>query len=167
MTDIPSPTDTGANGTQQVTKQDSETIVAHSPLEGLPIARALEGLIASRPKSISGEATAGLLAGCFQYVSQELQQSQKNLQTTRSDLDRAREDLSICKQRTAVLQERVNSLASSRNLKNLCITVGMALLGIAAELMKNNMKEISYVLVGFGTLLTLFGWLTSGGEKRL
>jgi hypothetical protein len=140
-------------------------MVAHSPLEGLPIARAVEGLAATKARSMGGEVAAGLLAGCFQQVAHELEQTKEDLRTTRSDLDRTREDLSSWKQKAAVLQERVRAMAGGRHLKNLSLTAGTALVGFAVEFMRNNMKEVSYVLGGLGSLLILFGWLATGREE--
>lgn len=165
MSEIPSPVDTGASGTQQEPAKEMATIVAHSPLEGLPIARAVEGLAATKARSMGGEVAAGLLAGCFQQISNELEQARADLRSTRGNLELVREDLSTSKQRSAVLQERVRAMASGRHLKNLSLTAGTALVGIAIEFMRNNMKDLSFVLGGLGFLLILFGWLAIGGEE--
>lgn len=167
MTQIPSPRDTGTSGTQQESSREAGAIVAYNPLEGLPMTQVVGGLAATKARSMGGEVAAGLLAGCFNQVSHELDQTKEDLRAIRNDLDRTREDLSSWKQGAAVLQERVRAMTGGRHLKNLSLMSGTALISIGIEFLRNNMNELSYTIGGLGFLLILFGWLAMGGEEKL
>ena len=126
----PEPDDTGSSGTQETSVVKAE-IEKEVLLHGLPITRTVEGLAATKSRGMGGEVVAGLLAGSFTQLSQDLQQTKSELSTTQGKLDETKEVLSNFKVKSAVLSERVKSLTSGRHLKKLSITAGTALVGIS------------------------------------
>jgi len=166
MSEIPEPKDTGSAGTQAPSTSEVLPAVSESPLEGLPLARAVEGLAATRPRSIGGKATSTLLAGSFAHLSQELQATKSDLHQTRNELNSAREELSTCKMRAAVLAERIRAHARGRHLKNVSITVGTALIGLAIPLFRNDLGKFALVVGCLGVLLISLGWFSTGGEAE-
>lgn len=163
--EIPKPEDTGSDGTQKVAGEVVKA-TSESPVDGLPIAQRVEGLAATKYRSMGGEVAAGLMAGCFSQLSHELQETKKELKETRNDLSDVRDELSKCKERAAVLSERVQSNVRGRHLRNICITVGTALIGFAVELMRNKFDKFSYVSGFLGFLLILFGWFSINGQDK-
>lgn len=165
MTDIPTPEESGSDGTQKPATQELAT--PESPFGGLPITRVMEGLAASKSRSMGGEVAAGLIAGSFTQISHELQETKQDLRDTRSALDKAREDLSICKSRAAVLEERVESNLRGRHLRNLGIAVGTTMVGVGIELLKNDFNKYAYITFGLGVLLVLLGWFSIDNRGKI
>lgn len=165
--EIPRPTETGSAGTQE---SASMTLVAPEPprpLDGLPISQRVEGLAASRPRSMGGEVAAGLIAGSFTQLSHELSEARQQLKETQRDLHASQDALAGCRERSAVLDERVRASTRDRHLRNLCIAIGTALIGIAIEFVRNKLETTGYILGFLGALLLLFGWLsTSKGDQK-
>lgn len=161
MSDIPRPTDTGSAGTQESTPLRTESAELVNPFEGLPILRAVQGLAATRPRGMGGEVAAELIAASFAQISHELSDAKSELRETQTKLHEAQSSLSECRERSAVLTERVASLAGDKHLRNLCIAVGTALIGIGVDLIKGNLDEIGWGLVIVGVVLLLFGWISS------
>jgi len=161
-TEIPVPEDTGSSGTQLTGTGEIVSIVK-SPLEGLPIVQAVEGLAATRSRCFGGEVGTSLLAGSFAQLSYDLQTTRRELNNTREELKRTNGEMSNYKIRVAVLQERVFAYFRERLLKNLSITIGTTLVVIGMGLYRNNLKY-DYIICGLGALLLIFGWFSKPGE---
>lgn len=167
MTDIPKPDETGSTGTQQTGTAGVVSVEQESPLQGLPITQIVEGLAATRSRSMGGEVAANLIAGSFTQLSHNFQETKQELQSTRRALEHAREELSDYKTKTAVLQERVSNIFRDRHLKNLSITAGTILIGLGIEFYRNNLEKTSYIVTGLGTLLIFLGWFSrDGGAEK-
>ncbi|NKE70628.1 hypothetical protein [Candidatus Manganitrophus noduliformans] len=163
MNEIPEPTETGSAGTQQPGIETAVSAAQESPLDGLPIARAVEGLAATRSRSMGGEVAANLIAGSFSQLSYDLQETKQELRSTRQELERTREELSDYKTKAAVLEERVSTSFKGRHLRNLSITVGTFIIYLGIELYRNNIDKYPYILGGLGALLVLLGWFSKEG----
>ena len=166
MPDIPQPDDTGSAGTQTTGTQQETLPVSSGPVEGLPITEAVAGLAATKSRSMGGELAARLIDGSFKQVSYDLRETQRELRETRQRLGGVQEELSKCETKAAVLTERIRAHARGRHLKNLSITAGMALVGIGVEFYRNDLAKFSLIICGLGSLLMLFGWLSTGGEAE-
>lgn len=167
MTDIPKPDETGSAGTQQTGTAGVVPAEQESPLQGLPITQIVEGLAATRSRSMGGEVAANLIAGSFTQLSHNFQETKQELHSTRRELERTREELSGYKIKAAVLQERVSYLFRDRHLKNLSITVGTVLIGLGIEFYRNNLEKTSYIVTGLGALLIFLGWFSrDGGTEK-
>jgi hypothetical protein len=164
-TEIPVPEETGSSGTQLIGTGEVFSIAKESPLEGLPIVQAVEGLVATRSRCFGGEVGTTLLAGSFAQLSYDLQTTKRELNNTREELKRTNGELSDYKIRVAVLQERVIAYLRERLLKNLSITIGTALVVIGMGLYRNNLKY-DYIVSGLGALLLIFGWFSKPREAR-
>lgn len=165
MTEIPSPHDTGSDGSQKISNEVI-SLKHQSPTDGLPITKMVEGLAATRSKNMGGDVAAGLIAGSFSQLSHELCEAKQEEKRIRANFEEISEKLSDCKQRAAVLEERVRSTAQNKNLRNLSITAGTALVGFAIEFKRNDLNNYSIITGGLGFLLILFGWLSSDGEVK-
>lgn len=160
MTDIPQPQDTGSSGTQQAGSSDLMPLDREGPLHGLFITQTIEGLAATRSRSMGGEVAANLLAGSFSQLSHDLHATKAELKATRDDLREKTDALSEMKTKAAVLQERVSAHDRERHLRNLSIAVGSALIGIGIELYKNNFDKFGFTAGGIGVLLVFLGWFS-------
>lgn len=160
MAEIPTPVETGVAGTQQLGPVRSAPPDATPPLHGLPMTQVIEGLAASRPKSFGGEVPAALVAGAVTHLSHDLRAAQRAAQTKDDQLQQALRDLSQAKERIATLTERLSAAQGSQRLKQICIFIGTALLGLSVDMYKNNMEKPSFLLAILGGSLLLFGWLT-------
>ena len=87
MTEIPELQDTGSAGTQETEPaQAVSPALPEGALERLPLAKAVEGLAATRSRSMGGEVAASLLAGSFNQISHELNEAKNELRETRNEL---------------------------------------------------------------------------------
>lgn len=168
MTDIPEPENTGSAGTQ-VTEPEKQLSPAapDTALEKLPLEKTIEGLSATRSRSMGGEIAAGLLSGSFNQICHELKETKHELRETRSDLKTTNQDLSDCKERAAVLSERVRSGSRSRHLQNISILAGTTFVALGIELYRNDLDKFAYIVGGLGALMILLGWFfLPGGDKK-
>jgi len=163
--EIPVPEETGSSGTQLTGAGEIISIAKESPLEGLPIVQAVEGLVAARSRCFGGEVGTSLLSGSFAQLSYDLQTTRRELNNTREELKRTNGEMSDYKIRVAVLQERVIAYFRERLLKNLSITIGTTLVVIGMGLYRNNLKY-DYIVGGLGALLLIFGWFSKPGEAE-
>ena len=162
--EIPEPEETGSSGTQLTGAAEIVSPEEESPLKGLPIAQRVEGLAATRSRSLGGEVAAGLIAGSFAQLSYDLQTTRQELSITREELKRSLEELSDSKIKSAVLQERVNAYKRERHLKNLIITTGTALITFGIQFIRINLDTYGYILFFLGALLLIFGWFSKSEE---
>jgi hypothetical protein len=163
VSDIPKHLDAGSDGSQEVSSKELNHEL-QIPIDGLPITKVVQGLAASKSRSMGGEVAANLIAGSFNQISQELYETKKELKVTRSKLDEKIENLSDCKQRVAVLEERVRAALRNRNLRNFSIFAGTSLIAIALQL--ENMSVSSYIIGLLGCLFIVFGWFSTDGEVK-
>lgn len=166
MTEIPKPTETGSAGTQQAGTRALVTIAEESPLSGLPITQRVEGLAATRPRSMGGEVAASLLAGSFSQLSLDLQTTRDELKDTRGELKQTLNHLSDAKTRAAVFEERASAAERGRHVKNLSNTGGTVLIGIGIELYRNSLNNLGIIAGGLGFLFVFLGWFTPKGEAE-
>jgi hypothetical protein len=167
MGDPPVPDETGASGTQIAGSQDSLSLDATPPTSGLPITHVLDGLAATRARSLGGEVAANLIAGSFNQLAHDLEVTRADLRTRDEQLRNAQQDLGNANVTIATLRERVGAISRLQNLKQLGIFVGTALMSVAIELYKSNLEKISYILAALGFVLFLAGWITKriGGDE--
>jgi len=164
MADIPEPRDSGSSGTQQPATAEIVPVERVSPLEGLPIAQAVEGLAATRFKSMGGEIAAGLLAASFTQLSYDLQSARQDLLDAQKRLREVETELSETRITSAVLEERVKSINREKHRKNLCLTSGTLLFGIGVEFSRNRLVAVGLTLIAFGVLLVFLGWSFGDGK---
>jgi hypothetical protein len=158
--EIPKPEDTGSAGTQRATTEEVILDDKRSPLSGLPIAHTVEGLAATRSRSLGGEVAAGLIAGSFAQMSYDFQTIKQELYNTREEQKSILKELSEVKTENAVLKERLRVQPKGRLLRKLIITIGTVLIPIGIELYRNNFDKLGYIVGAFGVLLLLFGWFS-------
>ena len=103
MTDIREPQETGSAGTQTVQPTEVLVVPNQGSFDSLPITRAMEGLAATRSRSMGGEVAAGLIAGSFTQLSHELTETKGELKTTRHELKTAEQSLSDIRSQNATL----------------------------------------------------------------
>lgn len=167
MTEIPVPDETGVAGTQRPGTNDPALFDATPPLHGLPMTQVIEGLAASRPRSFGGEVPAALVAGAVTHLSHDLRDAQRMAQAKDEQLQRAQKELAMANVTIAKLSERLGATKGTQRLKQFCIFVGTALLGLSVDLFKNNLETPAYLIGALGGALLAFGWLTrsNGGDE--
>ena len=99
-------------------------------------------------------------------MAYDLNETKSELKTTRGNLDQTRNELSKSQIKTAVLEERVSDSNRHQHLKNLAITGGVILLGVAFQLYQNEFKALS-ILIGFlGLALAVTGWWLRSSDPK-
>lgn len=156
--DIPNPEDTGSIGSQ--VSSSSDVSIIPECYVGTTIPERIEGLVAQYPHRLGGEIGAQLIAGCYTQMSKELNKCQENINTLNRINSEGKEEISNLKISNAQLNERISANGRNRIIENLSITIGMALLGIAIELYKNKLNQLSCIITIMGIVLSFVGWLS-------
>ncbi len=169
MTDnkiLPIPDTSGSSGTQEPSKGLEASV--SKPLEGLHIAKTIEGLAISHSKSLGGEVSSTLLACVTSQLSYNYQELQNEYKELSSKYESQREKLESSRMTVAVLKERIRSEGNNKILRNLCITIGTSLIATGVFLSRSNLDNYSYGAYGFGVILFLLGWFSNPkvGEKE-
>ena len=77
---IPVPDKSGGDG-KQVARESTADFQEANPLEGLPMAKAIDGLASSHSRSLGGEVTSALIAGATTQLAldyRELKESKRS-----------------------------------------------------------------------------------------
>lgn len=165
---IPEPQETGGSGTQQESSpQDLQLVNPEIPVQGLPLAATVQGLAATRARSLGGEVAASLIAGSFNHLSQELATTKRELQETQRKLENSRNELSEANAKKSVLEERLSTLGRIKYFSNLGIAVGTALVGFGVDFVKGKTAEnTGYILLALGSLLILLAWFSNPAKSK-
>lgn len=164
--DIPHPLDTGSSGTQTPTGDEVTLLEASSPFRGVPIAQAIEGLAATKARSLGGDVGATLLAGSFTQLTHDLETTRRALRLKENDFQRVTNELATSTTHAAVLDERLGSISRNQRIRQLAVFAGTALAGVAIDLWKSDMTKVAAIVGVLGVALLLFGALTpTGGAK--
>jgi len=167
MSDLPTPDETGVSGTQVAGAAEPLSVDPNPPIHGLPITQTMEALAINRPRSLGGEVAAGLIAGSFTQLSHDLEITRTDLRARDEQLRATHLELGEARIKIATLRERVGSMNRMQHLKQLSVFCGTALLGVAVDLYKSNLQNLSYLLGVIGFVLLLAAWFTKrvGGEE--
>jgi hypothetical protein len=158
--DIPKPPGGGSTGTQQPEVSALTPIEPYSPLAGLPLAQRVEGLAAAKPRNLGGEVAASLIAGTFSQMSADLQLQREQASNANDRANRLQQELGSSTTRIAVLEERLAAYERTQTVKHVAIFAGTALLAVAVDLIKADMKIVGSIVALLGAGLLLFGWVT-------
>ena len=168
MTEVPEIEKTGSTGEQQPAPVTGELILPeqNSPFRTAPITKTVQGLAATKARSMGGEVAASLISGTFTQLSNDYAEAKSDLRATRDSLESTCKELSNCQIREAVLKERVSSGTRGRHLRNVAMVAGTSLLGIGFELNRNNADVLSLLAGGMGLLLIIMGWFWPRSEPK-
>ena len=164
MTDIPEPKDSGSSGTQQPAK--AEVAHAVSPMSGLPIVQTVDGLAATRSRSLGGEVAANLIAGSFNQLQHQLTEMKYEVSSVREKLDEAKEGLANEKIENAVLKGEIDSLNNEKNIRNVCLTAGPTIAAFGVDQLKSKSYVTGWLLVILGVVIAIIGWFSVGRKAR-
>lgn len=162
---IPVPDTSGSSGSQTSVSGEVELIEA-KPLEGLHMARTIEGLASSHSKSLGGEVVSALLAGATNQMACDYQELKKNHKDLSNKFDNQRDELETVRTENAVFKQIINSDRQNKHLRNFSITMGTGLIGTGIYLSRSNLDNFAYGAYGIGVLLVLFGWFTGPKEAK-
>jgi len=161
--DIPEPTESGSTGAQREGSVEIVPSASESPLVGLPITQALEGLAASKSRSLGGELPSALIVASFRERTNDLQIARQDLTRSREEVRTTREQLFEARTRIAVLEERVTAYTRERHLKIVSVAIGTFLLTSGFEAFKQNIPFL--IVFGIlGLVLILLGWFYKQGR---
>lgn len=165
--DLPIPDTSGSSGKQTSADDYSEPQV-FKPLEGLHIAKTIEGLAASNSKAFGSEVASTLLAGVTSQLSFNYQELQAEYKKLCAKYESQRDTLDSTRTTVAILKERINAERNNKVLRNLCITLGTSALTTGVFLSRSGLDNYSYVAYGFGLILFLLGWFSNpkSGDKE-
>lgn len=166
MTEIPKVDDAGSEGSQVASSVELLPPEKTNPFEQQPIEEAARGLAATNARSLGGEVGARFMAASVSHLSNDLQVTKRELSETREKLEVTRNELSKANVDVSVLREKISSISGVRHLKNISITAGTILFGIAIDFSRNEFNSMSVVLAGIGLLLVVMGWITPKGGNN-
>lgn len=166
VTEIPEIEETGSTGEQQSTSVELIPVDQESPFPPAPITEAVQGLAADRSRSFGGEVVTRLISAVVTQSSNELADTKSELRASREALESTRNDLSGCQIKKAVLQDRVSESNRGQHLRNISITGGMILLGVAFELNQNEFVSLSVLIGVLGLVLVISGWYRRTSEPN-
>ncbi len=158
MTEIPENEETGSTGEQKSTSVELIPVDQESPFQPEPIPEAVRGLAADRSRSFGGEVATRLMSAVVTQSSNELADTKAELRGSRETLESTRKDFTRCEIREAVLQERVSESNRGQHLRNISITGGMILLGVAFKLSETEFDALSVLIGVLGAVLVFGGW---------
>lgn len=163
--EIPVPEDSGSSGEQEPASSGKSLIPAE-PQKGLPLAEAVEGLAASRSKSL-GEFGSVLLAATTRHIAEENRELKADKKALQEELSAQRDQLETARTDKAVLTERLDSVRQGKHVRNFAIAVGTALASAGVMLSRDGIDGYSVGLVVAGSLLLLVSWFapTKGSES--
>ena len=128
MQEIPEPKDSGSAGHQEAPRGEVIPPQVESPLAGLEMVRAVQGLAASSPGSIGGAAQAALIAGTISQLYYDLGSCRTQVDKVHQQLHETKDELSKQRTRADVLAERIRSHRRIRHLGNLANAIGASCL---------------------------------------
>jgi hypothetical protein len=157
MQAIPEPEDSGSSGKQEVAHSEVIPPSVTAATAGLaPIAEQMEGLAATHPSRMGGEATARLILGSLAQTHHGLGQRDAEIRQLRLELDGAKENASRFKILSERLSERLHQSSKYRNIKNLAILFGSVLIGFSLHLHSAGSDFFSVLTLSvLGIILTL------------
>jgi hypothetical protein len=117
-------------------------------------------LAATRPRNFGGEVAANLLAGSFSQMSTELQIQREHASSAIERVNHLQQELGSANTRVAVLEERLDAHDRTQNVKHFAIFAGTALLAVAIDLFKAEMKAVGAIVAVLGAGLLVFGWIS-------
>lgn len=161
MTDesqIPEPTDSGADGEQQESKTVTVEVASQTPF---PIVQTVQGLAATKSRAFGNEITSALVAGVTGQLARELEESKTEVRALRGANEKLTSALSESSTKTAVLKERIVAYRANRHLGNVGILIGTALLGGSLQLYQNDLGLLAVLCGIAGSILVLFGWFNA------
>lgn len=166
---IPEPNTCGVSGTQQSptggpTLIDTELV--ESPLDGLTIASAVQGLATSHARSFGGEVGARLLAGSFADMQRQFFAEKRDHADTRSRLEQVQTSLTVEKINSATLSERLRSCSRTRHFSNIGVAIGCAIIGFGIQLLQSPQATIGGITLTLGLIVVIFCFLLSEPEPK-
>ncbi len=162
---IPVPDSSGSAGNQTAEGRTSN-LVESRPLEGLHMAKTIEGLASSHSRSLGGEVTSVLIAGATSQLAGDYQELKKKHNFLDNKFEEQRNELEKTRTKNAVLSEKIRAEASNKNLRNLAITIGTSLTGTGIFLSRTSLDMYALGAFGFGALLLLLGWSSGPREEK-
>ena len=167
MTEVPKPRDSGVSGTQEVGADNTTALQVIPPMQSVTMTQAIEGLAASRPRSLGGDVSAAFIAAAMSQMSQELQATRGSLREKEERLQVLSDELTQVKVRNASLTSHLGVAGKTQRLRQFSIFAGTAILGISVDLFKNENMSLALLTAAIGIGLLVFGWLSpaiGGGE---
>ena len=168
MTDnqnIPIPDKSGISGNQEAA-YSNQFLQETKPLDGLYLAKTIEGLATTHARSLGGEVSSALIAGVTTQLAVDYKELKEQHNKLSNKPEIQRDDLEKTRTKNAVLRERIQSENRNKNLKNLCIAIGTALFGIGITLSQTSFDMYAFSAYGSGAILLIFGWISSTKENE-
>lgn len=167
MVDIPDTPDSGTLGTQlESVESIDRALVQTQPSAGHPIEQTVQGLAATKSRSLGGEVAANLLAGSVSQLSYEANNARADARSLQVKLDDARERLSDERVRSAELQVLLSSAEDEKKLRNVCLIAGTAIAGFGIDQVRSENVVVGSVLTFLGVVLALAGWFSFGRRTK-
>jgi hypothetical protein len=164
-TEIPIPDSSGSAGGQQAASP-TDVLDPIEPLAGLPIVNTLHGLATRNSRAFGGDVPAALLNAATRQLGNEYLEMKAENRKLIEKLEKLREDATDLRVEHAVLEERIQSEGKNKHIRNLCITVGVGLVGVGYAQAKVALDAYAVVAMLVGILLTAIGWFSHPKSEK-
>ena len=162
---IPIPDTSGSTGDQTSNTGTAQLIEAR-PLDGLHMARAMDGLAESHSKSLGGGVAAALLAATTNQMACDYQELKQKLRELSDKHEKQRDELDETKTANAVFKQIINSDRQNKHFRNFAIAMGTGLIGTGIFLSRSELDNYAYGAYGIGLILLIVGWFTGPKEVK-
>ena len=162
---LPTPDKSGSSGSQKPSDSSLELQEA-KPLEGLLIARTIQGLASTHSRALGGVVSSALLAGATSQLASDYHELKEQFKTLSGRYESQRDELEKTRTQRAVLVERIRSEGKNKNLRNFIITIGTSLIGTGIFLSRSGLDYYAYGAYGFGAVLLILGWISGPKETE-
>jgi len=162
---IPVHDSSGSDGSQ-TNQENAPSLIEGRPLDGLHMAKTIEGLAVSHSRSLGGEVTSALIAGATSQIAGDYSDLKNKHNLLGEKFENQRDELEKTRTKNAVLSERIRLEAGNKNLRNLAITIGTSLVGTAIYLSRTTLDIYAFGTFSLGALLLLLGWFSGPKEEK-
>jgi len=167
---IPQPVDSGGGGTQSA-DDANHVLMVRTKIDGginaYPVSNAIIEMAESRPRVLGNVPTIQLMAAYTQHFTFQNLQLQNDIKQSQDENRTLSNSLHGEQTKTAVLREKIRAEVRNRPLRNVCITLGSAMVSWGIEQFASPNLKYPIGALLFGALLLALGWLTAPSPKEL
>jgi hypothetical protein len=139
---------------------------APPPFDAPPLARGLAGAALDHERLFGGPALSKVYVATLQQFAEDLARTREELAQERKESRECRAQLQLASVENGVLKERVAGLVSARTFGNVANGVGVFVILLGADLLKDGKGGTGWACVVLGAVLVCAGWLVGKGAGK-
>lgn len=162
---IPVPVNSGNQGIQ-VLEDTSLKRIPDRPMEGLTMAKTINGLTSSHSKQFGGEVAAALIAGATNQITFDYRELKSKHDDLNRKFDSQRDLLEKTRTENAVFVERIRSERQNKHIRNFAIAMGTGLIGTGLKFSQTELDVYAFGAFVVGAIFLYLGWFTHLKEEK-